>query len=349
MNFTSFSGSLNFDIQFIITVILTLGVILVNGWTDAPNAIASPVVTRALKPGVAVIMAAIMNFFGVLVTTSVNYEVVKTIYNIADFSASPQFARTALAASMTSIVLWAVAAWAFGIPTSESHALVAGITGASVALKGNFSGVSSYEWFKVIYGLLLSAVIGFVSGFVICKSVECVFKNKRRSKVNNMFDIFQIVASACTSFLHGAQDGQKFIGIFLLCFSLAGGNSVPQIEKVPFVLVVICSVTMALGTAMGGKKIIKSVGMDMASLQKYQGFSADAASALSLAVSTLLGLPVSTTHVKSTAVMGVGASYRLRSVNWSVAKDMVLAWVFTFPACFFLSYLVTKVYFIVFL
>lgn len=348
MNFTSFSGSLNFDIQFVITVILTLGVILVNGWTDAPNAIASSVVTRALKPGVAVIMASIMNFLGVFVTSSVNYEVVKTIYNIADFSSSSQFARTALAASMTSIVLWAVAAWVFGIPTSESHALVAGITGASVALNGNFSGVSPHEWYKVIFGLLFSAFTGFVSGYLICKSIKKLFENKKRSKANDVFDKFQILASACTSFLHGAQDGQKFIGIFLLCLSLSGEKIETDFSKVPFALVVICSLTMALGTAMGGKKIIKSVGMDMTSLQKYQGFSADAASTLSLAICTFFGLPVSTTHVKATAVMGVGASHRLRSVNWSVAKEMFLAWIFTFPVCFLLSFFVTKVYFIIF-
>ena len=155
MTFASFLGSLKCDLQLIITVVLTLGVITVNGWTDAPNAIASAVVTRALKPKTAVLTAAVMNFFGVFLTSSVNYEVAKTVYSIADFGSSLQSARTALAAAMTAVVLWAVAAWCFGIPTSESHALIAGITGASVSLHGSFSGVSAYEWGKVLSGLFL--------------------------------------------------------------------------------------------------------------------------------------------------------------------------------------------------
>ena len=188
MTFASFLGSLKCDLQLLITVVLTLGVITVNGWTDAPNAIASAVVTRALKPKTAVLTAAVMNFFGVFLTSSVNYEVAKTVYSIADFGSSLQSARTALAAAMTAVVLWAVAAWCFGIPTSESHALIAGITGASVSLHGSFSGVSAYEWGKVLSGLFLSSVLGFFCGFIISRAVVRVFSGVRRKKANRFFD-----------------------------------------------------------------------------------------------------------------------------------------------------------------
>lgn len=161
MSLSSFLGSIKGDVQLLITVILTLAVIAVNGWTDAPNAIATAVSTRAMKPKSAVLAAAVMNFLGVFLTSNVNFEVAKTIYSIADFGNSPQFARAALAASMSAVVLWAVFAWCFSIPTSESHALVAGITGASVALYGDFSGISFFEWGKVIFGLLLSVTVGF--------------------------------------------------------------------------------------------------------------------------------------------------------------------------------------------
>ncbi len=349
MTFASFLGSLKCDLQLLITVVLTLGVITVNGWTDAPNAIASAVVTRALKPKTAVLTAAVMNFFGVFLTSSVNYEVAKTVYSIADFGSSLQSARTALAAAMTAVVLWAVAAWCFGIPTSESHALIAGITGASVSLHGSFSGVSAYEWGKVLSGLFLSSVLGFFCGFIISRAVVRVFSGVRRKKANSFFDRCEIVVAAATAFFHGAQDGQKFIGMMLLCISFSNGGILEKPAGVPFFLVVICSVFMASGTAMGGKKIIKSVGMDMASLEKYQGFSSDAASVLSLLFSTVFGFPVSTTHVKTTAVMGVAAARGIKNVNWKVAQNMLVAWTVTFPACFLLSFVVTKFYFIIFL
>lgn len=345
MSFASFLGSVIGEPLPLITVILTLGVILVNGWTDAPNAIASPVVTRAIAPGVAVIMAAVMNFLGVTLMTSVSFEVAKTVYNIAPFG-NDKDARTALCAAMVSIVLWAVLAFKFGIPTSESHALVAGVTGAFVALNKSFSGLGADEWKKVVVGLIFSTFFGFIGGFIICRVVTKLFSSFKRKPLNKAFDCCQIFSSAATAFLHGAQDGQKFIGVFLLCINSFSADKCDL--SAPLWLTAICSVTMAVGTSLGGKKIIKSVGMDMVSIEKYQGFSADAATALSLLFSTIFGLPVSTTHVKSTAVMGVAASRRLKSVNWRVAKDMALAWCFTFPACFFISYLMTELFITVF-
>lgn len=326
----------------LVTSLLTLGVIFVNGWTDAPNAIATCVSTRCLPVRAAVLMAAVCDLLGVLVMTSVSAEVAQTIYNIADFGGDPSRALVALCAAMTAIVLWATAAWYFGIPTSESHALIAGVSGAAIALNGGFGGINGSEWIKVVYGLGLSTVLGFASGFGIVKAVALLFKNVRRSKTQGFFRGAQIFGAASMAFMHGAQDGQKFIGIFLLGLSLSGGGQGDF--TVPLWLMILCAAVMGTGTSVGGYKIIKSVGMDMVKLEKYEGFSADLAGAFCLLLSTLTGLPVSTTHTKTTAIMGVGAAKRIRGVNWSIVQDMMLAWVLTFPGCGLVGYLVAQVF-----
>lgn len=166
----------------LITVVLTLAVILVNGWTDAPNAIATAVSTKAITPRAAVILAAVFNFLGILVMTAVNKKVAETIYNMVDFGDNSHEALVALCAAMVAIVLWAVLAWVFGIPTSESHALIAGLTGAAIAIHGGLSGVNGGEWMKVIYGLLLSTFLGFVLGYVTVKLVELICRNMDKRK-----------------------------------------------------------------------------------------------------------------------------------------------------------------------
>ena len=294
------------------TTLLILGVVFVNGWTDAPNAIATCVSTRCMPVRAAVLMAAVCNLLGVLVMTSLGALVAETIYNIADFGGDKNRALIALCAAMTAIVLWAVAAWAFGIPTSESHALIAGVSGAAVALEG-FGALHGGEWMKVLLGLVLSAVLGFASGFCVVKAVARLFRNVRLAPAQRFFRAAQIFGGAAMAFMHGAQE-------------------------------ILCASTMGLGTCVGGYKIIKSVGMDMVKLEKYEGFSADLAGAFCLFLSTVTGLPVSTTHTKTTAIMGVGAASRVRSVRWSVARDMALAWVLTFPGCSAVGYLTARLF-----
>lgn len=328
-------------------VILTVGVILVNGWTDAPNAIATCVVTRCMGIRSAVLMAAVFNFLGVFIMSMVNASVAETIANIVDFGSDTHSAAIALAAALFAIVLWAVLAWAFGIPTSESHALIAGLTGGAVALEGGFGAVNGGEWIKVLYGLVISVVLGFVLGFVICKAVTAVFRNVHRKKTERFFTGAQIFGAACMSFMHGAQDGQKFMGVILLCMAFASGQSTANFE-IPVWLMVMCAAVMSIGTSIGGKKIIKSVGMDMVKLEKYQGFSADIASSVSLLLSSVFGIPVSTTHAKTTAIMGVGAVKRLSAVNFSVVKEMCLTWVLTFPGCGLIGFAMTKIFMRVF-
>ncbi len=327
-----------------ITVALTLGVIMVNGWTDAPNAIATCVSTRAMKASSAILMAAVFNFLGVLVMTLVNSKVAMTIYNMVDFGGNAGEATVALCAALFAIVVWATAAWRFGIPTSESHALIAGLSGAAIALHGSFSGINFGEWVKVLYGLALSTVLGFGSGFGSARLIETICRRMDRKKTLPFFRGAQIFGGASMAFMHGAQDGQKFMSVFLLGIFLANGQASVTNFQIPLWLMVLCSMVMALGTSIGGYRIIKSVGMDMVRLQTYQGFAADLGGAACLLLSSVTGIPVSTTHTKTTAIMGVGASRRLSAVNWRIVKEMSLAWILTFPGCGLLGFGMAKLF-----
>ncbi len=331
-----------------IAVVLTLGVILVNGWTDAPNAIATCVVTRCMSARAAILMAAVLNFLGVFVMTLVNATVAETITKMVDFGNDSHLAIISLSAALFAIVIWAILAWVFGIPTSESHALIAGLTGSAIALHKSLAGVNGEEWMKVLYGIVISVVLGFGLGWLVCKAVTLIFYNADRPKTEPFFKGAQIVGAGAMAFMHGAQDGQKFMAVILLCVYMSQGQSIPKNVTIPLWLMIVCSVVMALGTAMGGKKIIKSVGMDMVKLEKYQGFSADIAAALALFICSVFSLPVSTTHAKTTSIMGVGAVRRVSAINFTVVKEMALAWILTFPGCGLVGFLMTKLFVAIF-
>ena len=331
-----------------VTVLLTLGVIFVNGWTDAPNAIATAVTTRSINIRPAIIMSAVFNFLGVLLMTMINSSVASTISNMVDFGTDTQMALVALCAALFSIVVYSVGASIFGIPTSESHSLIAGLTGAALAVQGGLDGVNGQEWIKVIYGLVLSLALGFALGWGICKALTIICADMDRRRTNKEFKYAQIFGAAAMSFMHGAQDGQKFIGVLLLGVAFCNGQPDLVNAAIPIWLMMLCSITMGVGTSVGGEKIIKSVGMDMVKLETFQGFSADLAGAACILLSTLTGIPVSTTHTKTSAIMGVGAVKRLSAINFSVVKDMMLTWVFTFPGCGLISFVMAKVFMMVF-
>ena len=196
IDLSTFLSQLVSNPALLITFALTLGVILVNGWTDAPNAIATCVSTRAIKPRSAILMAAVCNFLGVLVMTKINATVAQTISNMVDFGGDAHEALIALCAALFAIVIWATAAWVFGIPTSESHALIAGVSGAAIAMQGGLKGINGGEWIKVIYGLILSTVIGFIAGFVIVRILESICKNMDRRKTNRFFKKAQVAGGA---------------------------------------------------------------------------------------------------------------------------------------------------------
>ncbi len=344
MAFTDFLSQLSANPIFLVTVLLTLGVIFVNGWTDAPNAIATCVSTRAMSPRAAILMAAFFNFLGVLFMSIIGAKVTATVMNMVNFNGDNHDAIVALCAALLAIVIWAVAAWYFGIPTSESHALIAGISGAAIALQGNFSGINGSEWVKVLYCILVSTLLGFFIGWLFTKLTILIFRRSDRRKTTRIFKKAQVLGGASMAFMHGAQDGLKFMGVMMLGMLLVKNEGTSYTGIPPMWLMVLCSAVMAIGTSIGGYKIIKAVGMDMVKLEQYQGFSADMSASLILLLCTLIGYPVSTTHTKTTAIMGVGASKRLSSVNWGVVKEMVFTWIFTFPGCGLLGYLFALVF-----
>lgn len=328
----------------IITVILTISVIFVNGWTDAPNAIATCITTRAIRPRPAILMAAVCNFLGLLFMTAINQKVAETIYNMVDFSGNASEALLALCAALIAIVTWASFASHFGIPTSESHALIAGLSGAAIAMHNSFSGINGQEWIKVIYGLVLSTFLGFSLGWLFARIIERICRNMDRPKTRKFFRYAQIGAGAGAAFMHGAQDGQKFMGVFLLGMFLAKGQSEAVAVAAPMWLMLLCAGVMGLGTSVGGMNIIKEVGLGMVKLEDYQGFASDLAATVCLALSTTTGLPVSTTHTKTTAIMGVGAARSIKRVNWSTVKEMILTWVLTFPGCGLFAFVIVKIF-----
>lgn len=347
MSLSGFLASLS-NPAMLTTVLLTLGVIFVNGWTDAPNAIATTVTTRSMGPKAAIIMSAVFNFLGVLVMTQINSSVAETISNMVDFGSDTHASMIALAAALFSIVVYSVGASYFGIPTSESHSLIAGLTGAALAIQGSMQAVNWNEWVKVLYGLVLSLVLGFALGWLICKLVVLICQKMDWRKTNKFFTGAQVFGSAAMSFMHGAQDGQKFIGVLLLGMAFVGGRQSAAGVIIPVWLMMLCSITMGVGTSVGGEKIIKAVGMDMVKLEKYQGFSSDLAGAICILLSTLYGIPISTTHAKTSAIMGVGGAKRLSSINLGVVKDMILTWIFTFPDCGLIAFVIAKLFLAVF-
>ncbi len=338
IEWATFIAELASNPVLVAVTLLNIGVIVVNGATDAPNAIATVVSTRAMKPKLAILMAAVCNFLGLLLVSLVTSAVAHTIFNMVDFGGNSQQALIALTAAMIAIIVWGAAAWWFGIPTSQSHSLIAGLTGAAIALQGGFGAINGGEWMKVVYGILLSTLLGFFLGWANSKIVGRVCRNMDRKRTTKVFRWVQVASGAGVAFMHGAQDGQKFMSIFVLAITLATGVGQADQMVLPIWLMFFCALNMGIGTAVGGERIIKSVGLDMVKLEPFQGFAASAATFFCLMLSTFAGLPVSTTHTNTTAIMGVGAAKRKSAVKWGIAVDMVKTWVLTFPGCGLLGF-----------
>jgi PiT family inorganic phosphate transporter len=288
-----------------------------------------------LRPKVAVVLGALFNLLGVFFMGTAVASTTASIVNIG----TGQEALITLGAAQLAIVIWAVSAWRYGIPTSESHALIAGLMGAGISLNG--LGAFNWQSFqKVLIGLAISSIVGFALGYLATKLTEFICRNMNRRKTENFFSVGQVLSASLMAFSHGAQDGQKFMGVFFLALTIGGvyTTNADGSMTIPFWIMLMCSIIMAVGTSVGGYKIIKSLGIDMVKLEKYQGFSAEIVASGSMIAATLFGIPLSTTNTKATAMMGAGASRSLGNVNWTVAKDMIIAWVLTFPACLILGY-----------
>jgi PiT family inorganic phosphate transporter len=310
-------------------LLLILGAEFVNGWTDAPNAIATVVSTRVLSPSKAVIMAAVLNVVGAMATgTAVAATIGKGIV-------SPEIITLpVIAAAMLAIIIWSSICWVYGIPTSESHELVAGLTGAGLAVAG--PQVLLWEgWLKVIIGLGISTFLGFFLGVGMMTGLYWLLRRIRPSFIRQIFSRLQILSAAFMAFSHGSNDGQKFMGVFALTLMLGG---VMTEFSIPIWIMLLCGAVMALGTAIGGWRIINTMGFKLTRLEPVHGFAAETAGGVSIMLASAFGIPLSTTHCINTSIMGVGATRRFSAVRWGVAGNIVLAWIITFPVCGILGY-----------
>lgn len=313
-----------------------VGVLLINGWTDAPNAIACAVVTGALPFPRALLLAAACNFAGVVFSCTLFPSVAETVYSMVSLSGPAQRGLCALGAALLAAGAYSAIAWCFGLPTSESHGLLAGVSGAAVALEGNMGCIRWESWLKVLFGLGVSLILGLALGREIRRRLAPLPLS--HSTCRRLL----VPGAAVSAFLHGAQDAQKLLGIFLLACSLAGGGSHLHSFLIPRWLMVLCALLMALGTACGGGRIIDTVARDMVRPDPLDAVACDLAGNLCLALSTVLGLPVSTTHTKTAALLGAGReSGGVRDMG--VAHRIMRGWILTFPCCFALGFFLARI------
>ena len=329
-------ASLRASPVLLLITLLCAAVVLVNGWTDAPNAIATAVSTGALPFRRAAALAAVCNLFGAAAATVGGAAVAETLYSIADFGGDSRRALCALCAALTGIAVWGVLAWRFGVPTSESHALVAGVSGAALAMPGGVANLNCEAWSRVGLGLLLALGLGLLLGRWWARLLS------RRQRSAAFCRRGQIAGAAAMALLHGAQDGQKFMGVFLLGVTLAGDGRGGDVFFVPLWPAVFCAALMALGTLAGGRRIIDTVGRDMTSLTPQTGLAADLGAACTLVLCTLPGLPVSTTHAKTAAILGAGGEQG--GIRWRVVRSICLTWLLTFPGCGALAFFLTRLF-----
>jgi inorganic phosphate transporter, PiT family len=305
-------------------VALALAFDFINGFHDTAIAIATSVSTRVMTPRQAIIMAAVLNFVGALIS----HNVAKTISSgLVQTAMIPEYV---VIATLLAAITWNLITWYYGIPSSSSHALISGLIGASVAYAMSFDIV---QWDgvlkKVIIPLFTSPLVGMLLGYAFMKFLFFALAWASPQFVNRWFSKLQIVSSAFMAFSHGMNDAQKSMGI--ITFAIIGAGMLPASAPVPPWVMLACAIAMALGTAVGGWRIIKTMGVSMMKMQPINGFAAQTTAAAVIAVASAMGAPVSTTHVTSSSIMGVGASKRISAVRWMVAKNILWAWVITIP------------------
>lgn len=310
-------------IIIILTVILALAFDFINGFHDTANAIATAVSTRALKFKQAIIIAATMNFLGAILFTGVAKTIAK---DIVDVYSIPDGGIVILAA-LVSAIFWNLLTWYYGIPSSSSHTLIGSIAGAAVMAMG-FDAIRVEGFYKILKALIMSPIMAFVVGYLVLQLMKVLLKRAPLYKTNNGLRRFQIFTVCLQAFSHGTNDAQKSMGIITMALVAAGFQTQPDI---PFWVQASCALAMALGTASGGWRIIKTVGTQIVKIRPVTGVAADLSSALIIFGATHFGLPVSTTHVIASSIMGVGTAYRPKAVKWNTGKKMLIAWVITMP------------------
>ena len=323
--------TLNGDLA-VLLLILALGLTFdfINGFHDTANAIATVVATRVLSPGRAVLMAGVLNFVGALSGTAVATTVGKGIV-------SPEVTTQALVISaLIAAIIWNLLTWYFGLPSSSSHALIFSLVGAGVATAG-WSAIELGGIQKTFQGLILSPVLGFLAAFLVMVALLNIFANAFPSLVSQIFGRAQMLSAAWMAFSHGSNDAQKTMGVMTMAVASYlhwGGTD----WQVPLWIIVGAATAMGLGTSIGGWRIIRTMGLRVVQLRPIHGFAAETAAATVIEAASRLGVPVSTTHTISSAILGVGSTRRLSAVRWGVAGQIVSGWVFTIPACFILAW-----------
>jgi PiT family inorganic phosphate transporter len=320
----------------IVIAVVLLGLVFefVNGFHDAANAIATVVATRVLTPLQALLMAGSLNLVGALAGTAVAATVAKGIVD------STRVTQDLVLAALVAAIVWDLITFFAALPTSSSHALIFGMIGAAVSV---------YGWDVIIVpgvqktsaAIVVSPTTTFLVGYLLMLGLYWAFRNASSHAVNRLFGKAQIVSSAWMAFTHGGNDGQKTMGIIYL--ALVGGGYLTQSDAIPDWVKIACAIAIGLGTATGGFRIIKTMGMRITLLKPINGFAAETTAGAVIEVATRLGIPISTTHAISGAILGVGATRRLSAVRWGIAGRIVTAWVLTIPACFVLGWVVTLI------
>jgi PiT family inorganic phosphate transporter len=316
------------DLTVLLLAVLGLAVLFdyINGFHDTANAIATSVSTRALRPEHAIIMSAAANFVGALTGTAV----AKTISSGLADTPGGSAGQTIVAAALIGAIVWNLITWRFGIPSSSSHALIGGLLGAVVASIGasaiKVDGVVN----KVILPLVLSPILGITIGFLAMVVILNVFRRANPGRINERFRRLQVLSAAFMAFSHGSNDAQKTMGIMTLALIAAG--VLPTDSTIPLWVIVLAASAISLGTAAGGWRIIRTMGQRVVKLDPVHGFAAETTAASIIFTASHFGMPVSTTHVISSAIIGVGTSDRLSAVRWGVAWNIVIAWILTIPA-----------------
>lgn len=318
--------ALTLGLIFALATVLTAE--FINGWTDAPNAIATVVSTGVMAPRTAILMAVIMNTIGAMSGTAVAATVGKGIVD------PHVLTLPAITAAMLSIIAWGSIAARFGIPVSKSHALLAGLAGAGFA-GGGLQALQWTGWQKVGTGMLLSILLGAAAAFILALLIIKFAGSARPNRAKRDFDRASILAACFMAFNHGLNDGQKFMGVFAT--TLLAGGALTKFE-IPLWVIITCAITMGLGTSFGGWRIIQTVGSKMTRLQSWQGFAAQTSAGFTIFGASAYGIPLSTTHTITSGIVGAAASRRASDVRWGVLKRIVLAWVVTFPFCALIAF-----------
>ncbi|MGJ7919369.1 inorganic phosphate transporter [Neobacillus sp. LXY-4] len=314
------------DSMFILTILIVIGALafdFINGFHDTANAIATSVSTKALKPRHAIILAAVMNFLGAISFTGVAKTISKDI--VDPFTL--ENGSLVILAALIAAIFWNLLTWYYGIPSSSSHAIIGSIAGAAIAAAG-FTSLNYEGFLKILQALIFSPILAFAAGYLVYSIFKIAFKNLNLTKTNRNFRLFQIGTAALQAYTHGTNDAQKAMGIITMALI---ANNYQTSDDIQTWVQISCALAMGIGTSVGGWKIIKTVGGKIMKIRPVNGVAADLTGAMIIFGATYIHLPVSTTHVISSSILGVGASHRIKGVKWGTAQRMLITWVITLP------------------